>query len=68
MRDRASISISCASCSSTDGLVRYCKFCAGHQLYLCSHCRKTWLLDFTFSGSQPGGLLKIIDIPVNLIG
>ncbi|MCV9318196.1 hypothetical protein ODZ54_22055, partial [Escherichia coli] len=29
-------------CSATDGVVRNGKSTAGHQRYLCSHCRKTW--------------------------
>ncbi|WP_146625530.1 IS1 family transposase, partial [Shigella sonnei] len=37
----ASVSISCPSCSATDGVVRNGKSTAGHQRYLCSHCRKT---------------------------
>ncbi|WP_353953993.1 IS1 family transposase, partial [Shigella sonnei] len=40
----ASVSISCPSCSATDGVVRNGKSTAGHQRYLCSHCRKTCLL------------------------
>ncbi|HAH1777949.1 TPA: hypothetical protein HHH90_003795 [Escherichia coli] len=33
----ASVSISCPSCSATDGVVRNGKSTAGHQRYLCSH-------------------------------
>ncbi|MCY2574845.1 hypothetical protein OW983_05325 [Klebsiella pneumoniae] len=29
------------------------KSTAGHQRYLCSHCRKTWQLQFTYTASQP---------------
>ncbi|XPE49686.1 IS1 family transposase [Shigella flexneri] len=36
----ASVSISCSSCSATDGVARNGKSTAGHQRYLCSHCRK----------------------------
>ncbi|EHB7632084.1 IS1 family transposase, partial [Escherichia coli] len=25
-----------------------------HLPYLCSHCRKTWQLQFTYTASQPG--------------
>ncbi|WP_140434333.1 IS1 family transposase, partial [Escherichia coli] len=50
----ASVSISCPSCSATDGVVRNGKSTAGHQRYLCSHCRKTWQLQFTYTASQPG--------------
>ncbi|WP_146627672.1 IS1 family transposase, partial [Shigella sonnei] len=49
----ASVSISCPSCSATDGVVRNGKSTAGHQRYLCSHCRKTWQLQFTYTASQP---------------
>ncbi|EMC5654579.1 MULTISPECIES: IS1 family transposase, partial [Enterobacteriaceae] len=35
----ASVSISCPSRSATDGVVRNGKSTAGHQRYLCSHCR-----------------------------
>ncbi|MFP0024101.1 IS1 family transposase, partial [Escherichia sp. WS1860] len=49
-----SVSISCPSCSATDGGVRNGKSTAGHQRYLCSHCRKTWQLQFTYTASQPG--------------
>ncbi len=57
----ASVSISCPSCSATDGVVRNGKSTAGHQRYLCSHCRKTWQLQFTYTASQPGTHQKIID-------
>ncbi len=58
----ASVSISCPSCSATDGVVRNGKSTAGHQRYLCSHCRKTWQLQFTYTASQPGTYQKIIDM------
>jgi hypothetical protein len=64
----ASISIRCPSCSATEGVVRNGKSTAGHQRYLCSHCRKTWQLQFTYTASQPGAHQKIIDMPVNGIG
>ncbi|WP_410316436.1 IS1 family transposase [Klebsiella pneumoniae] len=38
------------------------KSTAGHQRYLCSHCRKTWQLTFTYAASQPGTHQKIIDM------
>ncbi|WP_148935835.1 IS1 family transposase, partial [Escherichia coli] len=44
----ASVSISCPSCSATDGVVR------NGKSNLCSHCRKTWQLQFTYTASQPG--------------
>ncbi len=56
----ASISISCPSCSATEGVVRNGKSTAGHQRYLCSHCRKTWQLQFTYTASQPGTHQKIM--------
>ncbi len=28
------------------------KSTAGHQRYICSHCRKTWQLQFTYTASQ----------------
>ncbi|TXT70874.1 IS1 family transposase [Enterobacter hormaechei] len=58
----ASVYISCPSCSVTDGVVRNGKSTAGHQRYLCSHCRKTWQLQFTYTASQPGTHQKIIDM------
>ncbi|MDL7099732.1 IS1 family transposase, partial [Escherichia coli] len=36
---------------ATDGVVRNGKSTAGHQRYLCSHCRKTWQLQFTYTAS-----------------
>ncbi|EFB1094842.1 IS1 family transposase, partial [Escherichia coli] len=50
----ASIFIRCPSCSATEGVVRNGKSTAGHQRYLCSPCRKTWQLQFTYTASQPG--------------
>ncbi|WP_139061302.1 IS1 family transposase, partial [Shigella sonnei] len=50
----ASVSISCPSCSATDGVVRNGKSTAGHQRYLCSHCRKTWQLQLTYTALPPG--------------
>ncbi len=62
----ASVSISCPSCSATDGVVRNGKSTAGHQRYLCSHCRKTWQLQFTYTASQPGTHQKIIDMAMRM--
>ncbi len=62
----ASVSISCPSRSATDGVVRNGKSTAGHQRYLCSHCRKTWQLQFTYTASQPGTHQKIIDMAMAL--
>ena len=62
------VSISCPSCSATDGVVRNGKSTAGHQRYLCSHCRKTWQLQFTYTASQPGTHQKIIDMAMNGVG
>ncbi|WP_425623795.1 IS1 family transposase [Klebsiella pneumoniae] len=64
----ASVSISCPSCSATDGVVRNGKSTAGHQRYLCSHCRKTWPPQFTYTASQPGTHQKIIDMAMNGVG
>ncbi len=64
----ASVYISCPSCSATDGVVRNGKSTAGHQRYLCSHCRKTWQLQFTYTASQPGTHQKIIDMAMNGVG
>ncbi|WP_225648603.1 IS1 family transposase [Enterobacter hormaechei] len=64
----ASVSISCPSCSATEGVVRNGKSTAGHQRYLCSHCRKTWQLQFTYTVSQPGTHQKIIDMAMNGVG
>ena len=41
---------------------------ARHQRYLCSHCRKTWQLQFTYTASQPGTHQKIIDMAMNGVG
>ncbi|WP_149014915.1 IS1 family transposase, partial [Escherichia coli] len=50
----ASVSISCPSCSATDGVVRNGKSPAGHQRYLCSHCRKHETLHLTVCASHHG--------------
>ncbi|MCK3467752.1 IS1 family transposase, partial [Escherichia coli] len=50
----ASVSISCPSCSATDGVVRNGKSTAGHQRYLCSHRPKTCPHPITYTPSQPG--------------
>ncbi|WP_353954065.1 IS1-like element transposase, partial [Shigella sonnei] len=49
-------------------MVRNGKSTAGHQRYLCSHCRKTWQLQFTYTASQPGTHQKIIDMAMNHYG
>ncbi len=55
--------------TATDGVVRNGKSTAGHQRYLCcSHCRKTWQLQFTYTVSQPGTHQKIIDMAMNGVG
>ncbi|MCG9400391.1 hypothetical protein LCT53_24255, partial [Escherichia coli] len=38
------------------------------RLHLCSHCRKTWQLQFTYTASQPGTHQKIIDMAMNGVG
>ena len=53
---------------ATEGVVRNGKSTAGHQRYLCSHCRKTWQLQFTYTASQPGKHQKIIDMAMNGVG
>ncbi len=53
---------------ATEGVVRNGKSTAGHQRYLCSHCRKTWQLQFTYTASQPGTHQKIIDMAMNGVG
>lgn len=62
----AFISISCPSCSATEGVVRNGKSTAGHQRYLCSNCCKAWRLKFTYTASHPGTLQKFIDIVMNV--
>ncbi|MDO1731498.1 IS1 family transposase, partial [Escherichia coli] len=55
----ASVSISCPSCSATDGVVRNGNSTDGLQRYFSSHCRQTWQLHFTYTASQPGTHQKI---------
>ncbi|MDP0735434.1 IS1-like element transposase, partial [Klebsiella pneumoniae] len=64
----ASVSISCPSCSATDGVVRNGKSTAGQQRYLCSNGRKTGQLQFIYTASQPGTHQKIIDMAMNGAG
>ncbi|KUF50013.1 hypothetical protein AOT24_05292 [Klebsiella pneumoniae] len=61
----ASVSISCPSCSATDGVVRNGKSTAGHQRYLCSHCRKKRQLQITYTASKPGTPQKTINKAMN---
>jgi transposase-like protein len=60
----ASVSISCPSCSA-EGVVRNGNLPDISDL--CSHCRKTWQLQFT-TASQPGTHQKIIDMAMNGVG
>ena len=64
----ASVSISCPSCSATDGWCVTAKAPPDISAYLCSHCRKTWQLQFTYTASQPGTHQKIIDMAMNGVG
>ncbi len=64
----ASVSISCPSCSATDGVVRNGKSTAGHQRYLCSHCRKTWQLQFTYTKSVSWQHHHLFDMGMNGVG
>ncbi|MGO0353917.1 IS1 family transposase, partial [Escherichia coli] len=45
----ASVSISCPSCSATDGGVRNGKNTPRQQRYISSHSPKTWQLQFTYT-------------------
>ncbi|TMQ91997.1 IS1 family transposase, partial [Escherichia coli] len=44
----ASISISCRSCSATEGVVRTGKSTSGPQRYLCPQCGISWHTTFHF--------------------
>ncbi len=63
----ASVSVCCPSCSATEGVMRNGKSTAGHQRYLCSHCRKhaahLHLCRFSARSHQ-----KIIDMAMNGVG
>ena len=63
----ASVSISCPSCSATDGVVRNGKALPDISA-ISAHCRKTWQLQFTYTASQPGTHQKIIDMAMNGVG
>ncbi|WP_354001545.1 IS1 family transposase, partial [Escherichia coli] len=64
----ASVSISCPSCSATDGVVRNGKSTAGHQRQLCSHCCIKWLLQCTYTPSLSGTHQKNIEMIPNVYG
>uniref|UniRef100_UPI003CEF996C IS1-like element transposase n=1 Tax=Enterobacter cloacae complex sp. 280C5 TaxID=3395861 RepID=UPI003CEF996C len=65
----ASVSIHIPPCSATEAVIRSNgKTYPGHQRYLCSHCRKTWQLQFTYTASRPGTHQKIIDMAMNVSG
>ena len=64
----ASVSISCPSCSATDGVVRNGKSTAGHQRYLCSHCRKNMAAAVHLHRFSAGTHQKIIDMAMNGVG
>ncbi len=63
----ASVSISCPSCSATEGVVRNGKVLPDISA-ISAHCRKTWQLQFTYTASQPGTHQKIIDMAMNGVG
>ncbi|XNM49470.1 IS1 family transposase [Escherichia coli] len=64
----ASSSIRCPSCSATEGVVRNGKSTAGHQRYLCSHCRKHRNYSSLTPPLSPGTHQKIIDMAMNGVG
>ncbi len=64
----ASVSISCPSCSATEGVVRNGKKVLPDISAISAHCRKTWQLQFTYTASQPGTHQKIIDMAMNGVG
>ncbi|MDO1786146.1 IS1 family transposase, partial [Escherichia coli] len=63
----ASVSISCPSCSATDGVVRNGKSTPAQQRYLCSHCRKSWQLQLTYTASQPRTHQTIFYMAMNVV-
>ncbi len=63
----ASVSISCPSCSATDGWCVTAKAPPDISA-ISAHCRKTWQLQFTYTASQPGTHQKIIDMAMNGVG
>ncbi len=64
----ASIPVRCLSFAVTEGAVRNGKSTAGHQRYLRKQCRKTWLLTFIYTASQPGTHQKTIDMAMDGVG
>ena len=64
----ASVSISCPSCSATDGVVRNGKSTAGHQRYLCLTAVKHGNCSSLYTASQLGTHQKIIDMAMNGVG
>ena len=63
----ASVSISCPSCSATDGVVRNGKAPPDISA-ISAHCRKTWQSAVHLHPSQPGTHQKIIDMAMNGVG
>jgi transposase-like protein len=64
----ASVSISCPSCSATEGVVRNGKSTAGHQRYLLLTAVKHGSYSSLYTASQPGTHQKIIDSAMNGVG
>ncbi len=64
----ASVSISCPSCSATDGVVRNGQKHRRTSALSLLTARKTWQLQFTYTASQPGTHQKIIDMAMNGVG
>ncbi len=64
----ASVSISCPSCSATDGVVRNGKNPAGHPRFLSSPRPKTWQPPFPSPPPPPRTPQKNINMPMKGVG
>ncbi len=64
----ASVSISCPSCSATDGVVRNGKSTAGHQRAISALTAVKHGNCSSYTASQPGTHQKIIDMAMNGVG
>ena len=64
----ATIPVVCTHCQQAKKVIRHGKAKTGHQRYLCKHCNKSFQLEYSYNGNQPGIHERIITMTMNSAG
>ena len=61
----ATIPVVCIYCQQTEKVIRNGKAKTGHQRYLCKQCNRSFQLEYSYNGNQPGIDARVITMTMN---